>query len=150
MSLGYLYRGTTEGWPGNPSLQEEQITCATTDPLVATLFAIHCRNYGQALVLVARKSLFDESIGPPNFFSVIESAVNLRLTPVEFARAAEISASVDRSIGILRELGFRNIPVRLKDQSTLQQELAETHADGIRLNKGQIQVFNLRILETEP
>jgi filamentous hemagglutinin len=150
MSLGYLYRGTTEGWPGNPSLQEEQITCATTDPLVATLFAIHCRNYGQALVLVARKNLFDESIGPPNFFSVIESAVNLRLPPVEFARVAEIRLSVDRSVDILSELGFPNIPARLKDKSTLQQELAESHAAGVRLTKGQLQVFNLRIFETEP
>ena len=51
MSIGpYLYRGTTAGWPGNSVLQAERITCTSTDPLVATLFAIECRNHGRAII----------------------------------------------------------------------------------------------------
>ena len=66
MSIGpYLYRGTTAGWPGNSVLQEEQITCTSTDPLVATLFAIECRNHGHAVILAVRTELFDKVLGPP-------------------------------------------------------------------------------------
>jgi hypothetical protein len=145
----YVYRGTTLGWPGNMSLQQEHITCATADPLVATLFAILARNYGQALVMAARRSLFGELVGSPNYFSVIESAVNLRLSPVEFARIAEIRLGVDKSIAILRELGFQDMPIRLRGKSALQKELEDTHLAGHRLNDVQIHLFNLRMFETE-
>ena len=87
MSIGpYLYRGTTAGWPGNSVLQEEQITCTSTDPLVATLLPIECRNHGRAVILAAKRANFDGLLGPANHFSVIESAVNLHVPPLEFAR----------------------------------------------------------------
>ena len=92
MSIGpYLYRGTTAGWPGNPVLQEEEITCTSTDPLVATLFAIECRNHGPAVILAARQDQFLGLIAPTNHFFVFESAVNLYIPPLQFASKAEIS-----------------------------------------------------------
>jgi hypothetical protein len=149
MSIGpYLYRGTTAGWPGNSVLQEEQITCTSTDPLVATLFAIECRNHGHAIILVIRKELFDNVPGPPNYFSISESAVNLRIEPAEIARRAEVALDVDESLWILRELGFEDIPVRLRGRAALQQELDESHAAGLRLNEEQIALFNRRMFET--
>lgn len=36
----YLYRGTTLGWPGTPTTSGEGITPTSTDPLIATLFAV--------------------------------------------------------------------------------------------------------------
>jgi hypothetical protein len=71
MSLAYLYRGTTEGWPGSLALQNERMTCTTTDPLVATFFAIECRNHGSALILAAPSRLFEGLFGPPNHFPEI-------------------------------------------------------------------------------
>jgi hypothetical protein len=151
MPIGpYLYRGTTAGWPGNPVLQEQEITCTSTDPLVATLFAIECRNHGQAVTLVVRRELFHKVPGPPNYFSITECAENLRISPAEFATKLEVALNVGRSIQILRELGFEDIPVRLSGRAALQQELDESHAAGLRLNDAQIALFNGRMFEKSP
>src|SRR5277367_951504 len=100
MEVCYLYRGTTLGWPGN-MLQELRITCTTTDPLVATLFAVECRNHGRPAILVARSDLFGELNAEENFFSVIECAINVRVSPLEFAAMAEVVLDVDNSLAIL-------------------------------------------------
>jgi hypothetical protein len=144
----YFYRGTTVGWAGSITLQEENITCTTTDPLVATLFAIECRNHGHAVILVARREPFRDLRGAPNYVSVGESAVNLRIVPTEFARMAELELDVGRSIEILREIGFPDLPVRLAGYAALQYEIDESHAAGRRLNAEQIRLFNTRIFET--
>lgn len=147
METRYLYRGTTVGWPGNPVLQERRTTCTTRDPLVATLFAIECRNHGRAVILAARRDPLESLVGPENYFSVTECAINLRCSPLEFESQAELSLDVDASIVILRELGFSDMPARLRGKTTLQQELEETHALGIRLNEDQIRQFNARMQE---
>jgi filamentous hemagglutinin len=147
MDARYLYRGTTEGWPGNPVLEEQQITCTTTDPLVATLFAVECRNHGRAIILAARRDRFENLIGPRNVFEDIESAINLSCSPIEFAEQAEFVLEVDRAIDILRDLGFEDVPVRLKGTTILQQEIGETHSLGMRLNKEQLDQFNARLSE---
>jgi hypothetical protein len=147
MEVRYLYRGTTLGWPGDNVLQELRITCTTTDPLVATLFAVECRNHGQPAILVARQELFDDLIADDNFFSVIECAVNVRMSPLEFAALAEAVLDVDNSLAILRELGFEEIPVRLSSKGALQFVLAETHLRGMRLNEEQLRLFNARMFE---
>jgi hypothetical protein len=36
----YLFRGTSIGWPGNKTLQKVKMTPTSTDPFVATLFAL--------------------------------------------------------------------------------------------------------------
>lgn len=149
MSFGpYLYRGTTAGWPGNSVLQEQRITCTSTDPFVATLFAIECRNRGRAVILVGRRGSFDEVLGPPNYFSVSESAVNVRVSPTEFASRADLALTVDDSLRILGALGFEGIPVRLRGLAALQQELDESHAAGLRLNDEQIALYNGRMFGT--
>ncbi len=79
MEFRYLYRGTTEGWPGNEIMQERRITCTTTDPFVAALFGVECRNHGHAVILMVREDVFPDLVGPSNHFAMIESAVNLRI-----------------------------------------------------------------------
>jgi hypothetical protein len=147
MEARYLYRGTTLGWPGDSVLQELRITCTTTDPLVATLFAIECRNHGRPAILVARKDLFGELIAEDNFFSVIECAVNVRISPLEFAALAEAVLDVEDSLTILRELGFEDLPVRLSGTTALQDLLEETHVRRMRLNEEQLRLFNEQMLE---
>src|SRR5437016_3765656 len=109
MEIRYLYRGTTEGWRGYPVLPGPAITCTTTDPLVATLFAIECRNHGHAVILAARADLFGGLIGPANHFDLIESAVNVLMSPLDFAQGA-VTLEIDRVLDTLREIGFDQIP----------------------------------------
>jgi hypothetical protein len=148
MEAPYLYRGTTEGWPGNNVLQEQQITCTTTDPLVATLFAIECRNHGRAVILAARRELFGDLIGPPNHFALIESAVNLLISPLDFARRA-IILEVDEILEVLREIGFDQISIRIKDKAARRETLISSYEAGHRLNEEQLQQFNSRVFEAE-
>lgn len=147
METRYLYRGTTIGWPGNPTLRDRRITCTTTDPLVATLFGIECRNHGNAVIVAAWRDPLERSIDADNWLDIIECSVNLRLLPLEFQDQAEFYLEVDSAIMILKELGFTDLPARLRDKSILQQEIAETHALGMRLNAEQIRRFNLRMQE---
>jgi hypothetical protein len=144
----YLYRGTTVGWAGSKMLQDENITCTTTDPLIATFFAIECRNHGRAVILAARRELFRELHDSQNYFSVIEAAVDLQIGPAEFARMAEIELDVEKSIEILHELGIRDISVRLAGYDALQIEIRESHAAGLRLSVEQIRLFDTRMFES--
>ena len=125
MSIGpYLYRGTTAGWPGNSVLQEEEITCTSTDPLVATLFAIECRNHGHAVILAVRRDRFRGIDRPPNYFCRDRVRGKLaNCSQRNSRRRAEVVLEVDRSLAILTEMGFQNIPVRFRDKEALQQEL---------------------------
>lgn len=147
METRYLYRGTTIGWPGNPVLRDRRTTCTTTDPLVATLFAIECRNHGRAVVLAAWRDPLERLFDSDNWLDMIECAVNLQLSPLEFESQSEFLLDVDSAIEILRELGFLDLPARLRGKSSLQQEIAETHALGMRLNAAQIHRFNVRMQE---
>jgi hypothetical protein len=82
----FLHRGTTPGWPGNVSLQKEGKTCTTTDPLVATLFAIECPHHGPSTVLLAPMTAFDGLTGPTNHAAIFEREIVVNLLPLDFAR----------------------------------------------------------------
>jgi hypothetical protein len=79
--------------------------------------------------------------------SKIESAVNLLCSPREFAERAEFVLEVDKAIEILRDLGFVDVPIRLKGTTLLQQEIEESHSLGMRLNEEQLHQFHARLLE---
>lgn len=149
MEVQYLYRGTTKGWPGNEVLREERITCTTTDPLVAALFGVECRNHGHAVILMARASAFPGLVGPPNIFEMIESAVNIMVPPEDFARRVERVLEVDEVLRILRDLGFGDVPIRIRDRSALQEALFASYQAGDRLNDEQLLDFVGRIRGAE-
>lgn len=150
MEIRYLYRGTTEGWPGNEVLREERITCTTTDPLVAAIFGVECRNHGHAVILMARANDFPGLVGPPNIFEMIESSVNIMVPPEDFARRVERVLEVDEVLRILRDLGFGGVPVRIRDRSALQEALFASYQAGDRLNDEQLLDFVGRIRGAEP
>lgn len=107
----YPYRGTTRRWPGNESCQAEARTCASTDPLVATLYAIYCRNFGPAVVHVLETAghTFLES---GNCLADVEAEVIVRMMPLEFEAAAALTMDVERAVGALEALGVP-VPPRL-------------------------------------
>ena len=143
----YLFRGTTRGWPGNDILRSEGITCTTTDPLVATLFAIECRNHGRAVILAARLDSFssEERSGANNHFGVQESARNLRVQPSEFERRASVTLEIDQALIYLRELGFSELPIRIQSKLHLMAVIEDTYRQRLRMSLEQIGLFNSRM-----
>jgi hypothetical protein len=101
----YLYRGTTSGWPGNPSCEFENRTCTTTDPLVATLFAVQCRNFGFSVVHVF-KVPDDLLLESGNGCNESENEVVVPMHPIQFASAAERTIEVERALQALAVLGI--------------------------------------------
>jgi hypothetical protein len=150
MEFRYLYRGTTKGWPGNETLQAERITCTTTDPFVAALFGVECRNHGYAVILMARADAFSDLVGPPNHFAGIESAVNLLISPDDFSQRVERILEVDEVLSVLRELGFDRMSIRLRDRWALREALFASYQAGERLNEEQLLHFVIRILGARP
>lgn len=149
MGFRYFYRGTTAGWPGNETLQGQRITCTTTDPLVAALFGVECRNHGPAVILMAREEQFLGLIGPSNHFAVLESAINLMITPLEFAGKIERVLDVEEVLKILGEMGFDGISIRLRDKEMLREALLATYEAGQRMNEEQLLEFVTRMLGAE-
>jgi hypothetical protein len=141
----YLYRGTTPGWPGTEGIQQARVTPTTTDPLVATLFAIESRNHGRGIILVGLRRSFEGLIGKPNYFAIVECAVNVMLPPVEFAGRVVREVDIERSIEILTGMGYR-LPVRIA-KGALLSILNDTHSASDRLNLEQIRHYNRCIFE---
>jgi hypothetical protein len=79
---------------------------------------------------------------------LIESAVNVGVTPEEFANQASNVVEVDRAIEVLHQLGFDELPQRIPGKTALQENLEESLEAGIRLTPDQIVEFNRLIAET--
>lgn len=114
---------------------------------MATLFAVECRNHGRAIIAAARREKFVGSVGPPNHFVVFESAVNLYIPPLDFATRAEIILDVDRALAILVEIGFEDLPVRIRGKDALRHAILQSYEAGQRLNEEQRRWFDLRMDE---
>jgi hypothetical protein len=137
----FLYRGTTRGWPGNDASREENRTCATTDPLVATVFAVHCRNFGAAVVHVFDSRGY-QIVESTNCLADIEAEVLVESNPLDFAVAAVRTIEVDEAIEILDGMGFK-IPTRLPASAVQLTRFLEVERDR-RLQPEQIAEFNRR------
>ena len=141
----HLYRGTTPDWPGNEGLREAGCTPATTDPLVATLFAVLCRNHGASVALLVDRSSLEPFVGPANFFGEVGCAVNLRMQPSEFFRYVVRRVEVDRALEVLSGMGFDRLPVRLRSPEALRDELFETQELRQRLSPAQVAEFDRQV-----
>ena len=143
----YLFRGTTRGWPGNANSIEHQFTYTSLDPLVATLFAVECRNYGPAIVLMAQRGRFEEI--PPGeldeVFQRTERSMTLSILPLKFASQADLILEVDRCLNVLADLGFTAVPSRINGKSHLQNTIEESDQLGHRLTSEQIREFTSRV-----
>jgi hypothetical protein len=153
-SVPYYYRGTTRGWKGSSNSIEEGITFVSTDPLVATLFAIECRNHGEAAVLLVAKRAFqvvvsDDGSGRINpvdlTFTVPECAVQLAVSTSELEQQASYIVEGDDAIRYLEELGVTDLPVRMRDRSELQEFVTKTQDE--RLSMNQIREFDRKVEE---
>ena len=143
----YLYRGTTPGWHGSEGLRISGMTCASTDPFVATLFAIGCRNHGPGQILVAERQPIEYLVGPSNSLAEMECAVNIRMLPDVFESNAILKLDVELSMRILVELGFGDLPQRLNGGDALKIALQTSRDLSLRLSPAQLENYNRRVFE---
>jgi hypothetical protein len=121
----YLFRGTTVGWPGNRSLQRVKMTPTSTDPLVATLFAMECIQHGEAIVYYARWETFKDRIRKPNVLARRECEVGVSMQPLEFAASAKGRIHALAARAILASMGFQ-IPPRITDRGFLTTSINQS------------------------
>ncbi len=138
----YLYRGTTVGWIGTRSNQFLPMTCTSTDPLVATYFALECLFHGHSVVQFIERSSVEQFIGESNPFDAIESAVNLKRKPLEISEHVIHLINVDEARKILLGLGFEQVPYQIYGKSVLNDELKLSFNQGYRLTASQKREFN--------
>lgn len=132
-SSRFLFRGTTEGFPGSAALQKLGLTPASTDPVVATLFATEAANSGTGVVLMAGRSGLPTV--PGNVLAALEAEVGVVLSPAQFAERAT-SVSLETARSALSRLGVQ-IPARIADKAALDAALRSTP----RLSSEQVAEF---------
>jgi hypothetical protein len=138
----HLYRGTSLNWPGNPALQSLNKTPATTDPLVATLFAIESCRHGSGIVYFANRETIVELLDVGNVLAQHELEFVVNVTPQEFAdryAAHVLDAATAREI--LKQMGFA-IPAVIPDREFLNKQLKAL----ARLSALQVEEFDRRAL----
>src|ERR1700730_311767 len=102
-----LYRGTTPNWSGSKGLQRTGLTPTSTDPLVATLFALECLRYGPAIVQFCEVNSVVNLIAPGNVLADLEREVVVAVAPDIFTVQFVVSTlTVQLSREILAELGY--------------------------------------------
>lgn len=123
MAERFVYRGTCPGWPGSGPVQSVRMTPVTTDPLVATLFALECLRHGPSVVHLASKGSVAQIIGCGNRFADLECEIGLAVTPLDFAaNHTRCCLPVEVARSILHDLGFP-LPVVISSKRWLQIEL---------------------------
>lgn len=139
----YLFRGTLPSSAFPTPYRGCGVTPTSVDPIVATLFACRYRMAGPAIVLLALKQDLADRLDGPNLMSfAYELAVNIDLHPDEFEKRCVLSVSVDQSLALLAELGYR-LPTRLPDFGALTQAIEESS----RMQRDEIDRYAARCFE---
>lgn len=103
----YVFRGTTEGFAGNPVLQQLGLSPTSIDPLVSTVFAAEGAAKGaKPMILFGRRTAFGETLEMGNVRNVLEREVAVPMAPTEFAKTAPNTISLERARAILKDMGF--------------------------------------------
>ncbi len=134
-----LFRGTSTGFPGNPVLQRLEITPASTDPLVATVFSLESKaKGGDAVVLNGGMREFGGGdIDLRNVRSILEREVQVNGSPTQFAAVASNRIPADVARQVLGEMGVADLPPVIGSSEQATRILESTP----RLTPVQIQEF---------
>jgi|GEM_PF-2394340 len=134
---GAVFRGTTRGFAGGGS----GVTFASTDPMVATVFATQKRNLGTPIIEIVKMADLAHvprlpSISPS--LARIEAEIIFDISPTDFSKLAT-QVPLDDAVRALNRMGISvpsNVP--LSDLSSVLRELE-------KLNQNQIDDF-LRVI----
>lgn len=122
----YYFRGTTEGYEGNASLQRAGVTPASTDPLVATLFGTEANQHGNGVIYIIRGSDLDGiNVSDGNVLRDLELEVSIEALPVEVYDRAYAMINVGQAQDVLKEMGF-DVPSVISDIKELDFQLHNT------------------------
>ncbi|MEV6610371.1 RHS repeat-associated core domain-containing protein [Kutzneria sp. NPDC051319] len=129
-----LFRGTTEGYSGSPGTIDSGFTPTSTDPGVATIFATHAAQYGDAVVQGFLPGTL-EGVETASGYIAAEAEVAVNLSAEALSQRASFQISVAAARGILSKIGI-DIPgrVALSDLTWTLQEVP-------KLSAGQIEQF---------
>jgi hypothetical protein len=136
----YLFRGTTEGFPGKSTTQRLGITSVTRHPGVATVFATEAetKHGGQGIVYIFRLSnLEDIGIAGGNVLEGIEREIGLEILPLDLAQLAFTSVSASGARQILRTL---NPPIQVSSRIALE-DITGLVTQMREMSKSEIETF---------
>jgi RHS repeat-associated protein len=122
-----LFRGTSQGFEGSPTLQRYHVTPTTPNPAVATVFATEAANHGHGVVhIVPPSRLAGARTTTPNVLAQLEREVAVEMRPTTFASRAELTISAPDARAILARMGIP-IPPRIATGqiSTLLREIPD-------------------------
>ena len=94
------------------------MTPASSDPLVATLFALACRKFGMPIVLVVPSARLAGYAVTENLFATEECEIAIEIRPVEFAERAIMTVDVDVARDVLIAMGI-SVPTAIPDANAL-------------------------------
>lgn len=100
---GVVFRGTTEGFPGGGS----GVTFTSSDPGVATVFALQKRTMGTPVIEITRTSDLAAVPRLPSTsptLATIEAEIIFDIQPAAFSRMAS-QVSLDDAVRALRDIG---------------------------------------------
>lgn len=107
---------------GPPALQQLGVTPASTDPAIATLFAIESSNYGAGVVHIASpQAMRGASAAGKNVLAGAEREIGVRMSPADFATRSR-TIPVAESLAILQSMGI-NTPARIYSKAALDQAI---------------------------
>jgi len=130
-------RGTSEGFPGSPGLQKIGITPASTDPVVATVFATEAESFGRGVVHIATPAdLAGVTVSQGSVRAALEAEVAVELLPAEFAARASTTITAAEARTALSNLGVR-VPPAIRGSAAADSVLRNTP----RLTDAQIKEF---------
>lgn len=143
---GPFFRGTSKGYAGNRTSQLLGLTSVSTDPVVATIFAIQSqtRHGVTGLVHVAIPNdlaglRFVE--GHPAYRE-LELELRIELLPAEFSKRASITLTAQKARAILKGMGIE-LPATIYSHGAITETLRDTP----RLTLSQIQTFRQKALK---
>ncbi len=136
-TTGTLFRGTSEGFAGSSGAQRVGVTPASTDPVVATVFATEGQNFGRGVVQIATPAnLEGVSLIEGNVLAALEREIGVELLPLQFAQRAGTSITAAESRGILSGMGH-SVPSQIRGPASVSQALQNTS----RLTQEEINMF---------
>ncbi|MCX5385036.1 RHS domain-containing protein [Streptomyces sp. NBC_00083] len=101
----HLFRGTTRGYDASSGTQASGFTPTSTDPGVATVFARHSEQFGDAVVQLIPRSALDGVPLEPGFIRA-EAEVAVGLPASELAQRAGVEIPVGVAHDILNQMGI--------------------------------------------
>jgi RHS repeat-associated protein len=101
----HLFRGTTRGFDASGGAQDVGFTPTSTDPGVATAFARHSEQFGEAVVQVIPRSALD-GVALERGYIAAEAEIAVNLPASELGSRASVQLPADVAHDILKGMGI--------------------------------------------